>query len=100
MMLKSDLNKTFKVHSFLKQCCARSSVDSKQGTSADVSLIGLVKIPCLESTENRANTILKRNELFAGSNVSSGYQSFTRHDRRKLPFNHPEILPTLLVCQE
>ena len=33
----------------------RPSVHSKQGTSADVSLIGLLKVPCFEVTENRAN---------------------------------------------
>ena len=52
-----------KVNLFLKQSCARSSVDSKQGTSAVVSLIGFVKVPCLESTEDRANTVLKMNGL-------------------------------------
>ena len=42
-----------KARLFLKQVCARSSVDSKQGTSTVVSLIGFVKVSCLESTEDR-----------------------------------------------
>ena len=49
-----------KVHSFLKHCCARSSVDSKQGTSAKK---GFVKVPCFESTEDRAFTVYKTNGL-------------------------------------
>ena len=47
-----------KVYPFLKQCCGRPSVYSKKCTLADVSLIGLLKVPCFESTENRANTVL------------------------------------------
>ena len=55
--------KLTKVHSFLNQCCAQSLVDSKQSTSVVVSLIGFVKVPCFESTEDRANTVLSMNGL-------------------------------------
>ena len=61
----SDYNsrKLTKVHSFLNQCCAQSLVDSKQRTSAVVSLIGFVKVPCFEPIEDRANTVSKMNGL-------------------------------------
>ena len=38
---------------------ARSSVHSKQGTSANVSVIGFVKVHSFESNEDRAMTVLK-----------------------------------------
>ena len=46
----------FKVHSLLKQCWAETSVGTERGTSADFG-----KVPCFESAEDRANTVVKIN---------------------------------------
>ena len=43
---------------------ARSSVDLKQGSSASARLIGLVKVPCFEGTEDCAHPVLKTNGLY------------------------------------
>ena len=47
------------------QCCARFSVDSKQGTVQLMSAEkGFVKAPCFESTEDSAFTVLKTIGLY------------------------------------
>ena len=46
----------------------RSSVDSKQGTSANMSTEkGFVKVPCIESTEDGALTVSKTNGLYVSN---------------------------------
>ena len=52
-----------KVHSFLKQCFARSSVEQNNVLQLMSAEEGFVKVPWFDLTEDRENTVSKINGL-------------------------------------
>ena len=67
MLLK--ISSSTKVHSFVKQCCARSSLPSKQGISADVRKENQQEYLVLKEMKIVHNTVLKTNGLKRMSKV-------------------------------